>query len=725
MTFGAPLFLLAVMAGVIPVVLHLINRQNAPVVNFSTLRFLQISVQKTRRRKYVHDALLLVLRVLALALIAIALAQPAVFRLHQWLGSGGDTAMAIIIDNSASMASNDQNGPRWKRLVSAAEQVLSVLESGDRVALLNTNGPAALPERKLYRNHEVVRQALGTLKPSYERADLAAALAEAKRILARSNGINREIYVLTDLQATSWRAAEAQSNSEEASCPIVLINVGGPPLPNVSLARLTVDSPAPAGGVAGRVTADVIGDAKDGSPRHVQRYGASHKRDSSPTLQLDAGGAAKHTFVTVQRKSGLHRGDIRLDQPDGCPADDQLFFSANTNPAIPAAIVSQSVHQIPYLDPTHYLRSALMPAGEDVGAVLPTMVTADDLDKEPLAQFAVVFCVNLSTPSVKLADQLVQYLEQGGCLVWVCGDRVDPVQYSVIDDQVGQKLFPIRLTRSHSADAEHPDGWHVAWLDPENAITSPFAVPAAVYQSVNVRQYIEVPPVDGSGARVLARLDNGHPLLLEKAVGSGRVFLWTSSFHVQWTNLPLRPLFLPLMSRFIFEVAGTHTSQPLLVAGTPWTAPIAVDNEAIVEVTDPKGAKVRLERKDNESGPVRFLQTHQTGVYRVQVRNGPHVQQLAFAVNPDPEESAAAQIDPTELKARLQPATVFMCDDPAQVTQTIARLREGQSLWEFFLVIVLIALVAESFLANRRALNPAELQQRSPVPRHPPGRDRP
>ncbi len=52
----APWFLLATLAAVIPVILHLINRQRAKDLPFSTLRFLRISVQKTRRRKRIHDA---------------------------------------------------------------------------------------------------------------------------------------------------------------------------------------------------------------------------------------------------------------------------------------------------------------------------------------------------------------------------------------------------------------------------------------------------------------------------------------------------------------------------------------------------------------------------------------------------------------------------------------------------------------------------------------------
>ncbi len=113
MTFAAPLFLLAALAGLIPVLVHLIHRRKAKVVPFSTLRFLRISVQKTRRRKYIEDMSLLILRVLLLVLIAAGLARPALSSLASLWGGGRTAAIAIVLDNSASMAVVDGGRPRF------------------------------------------------------------------------------------------------------------------------------------------------------------------------------------------------------------------------------------------------------------------------------------------------------------------------------------------------------------------------------------------------------------------------------------------------------------------------------------------------------------------------------------------------------------------------------------------------------------------------------------
>ena len=48
---------------------------------------------------------------------------------------------------------------------------------------------------------------LGQCRVSYERADLALKLRQARELLAKSEAPNKQIYVLTDMQRVSWARA--------------------------------------------------------------------------------------------------------------------------------------------------------------------------------------------------------------------------------------------------------------------------------------------------------------------------------------------------------------------------------------------------------------------------------------------------------------------------------------------------------------------------------------
>ena len=76
---------------------------------------------------------------------------------------------------------------------------------------------------------------------------------------------------------------------------------------------------------------------------------------------------------------------------------------------------------------------------------------------------------------------------------------------------------------------------------------------------------------------------------------------------------------------------------------------------------------------------------------------------MAFAVNIDPAESDPATLTGPELRARFGTRPLLVCESPEQLAETMQRLREGTSLWEWFLAAVLIGLVLEVFLANRRS----------------------
>ena len=119
--------------------------------------------------------------------------------------------------------------------------------------------------------------------------------------------------------------------------------------------------------------------------------------------------------------------------------------------------------------------------------------------------------------------------------------------------------------------------------------------------------------------------------------------------------------------------------------------------------SDPPVRVVRLRKTDQDASGWRYADTHEAGVYLVRQVNRKPPKQMAFAVNIDPAESDPATVTQADLQARFGTRPLLFCDNLDELAVTIERLREGTSLWEWFLAAVLIALVLEVFLANRRA----------------------
>jgi len=212
---------------------------------------------------------------------------------------------------------------------------------------------------------------------------------------------------------------------------------------------------------------------------------------------------------------------------------------------------------------------------------------------------------------------------------------------------------------------------------------------------------------DAVDARVLAKLDDGEPLLVERRIGRGRAVMLGAGVQVGWSNLPLRQIFLPLVTQLTLELAGVRPCGRELLAGQPLSLDLAGRTEPVeVEVTRPSGETLRLKSESEPGRPgqvFRYADTHEIGVYVLRLSGVAPPARTAYAVNNDPAEADPRKIEPQELEKQLGGASLLMAADPDDLSGTFALLREGKGLGEPLLIGVLIFLVFETLVSNRVA----------------------
>jgi hypothetical protein len=140
--FTAALWALPLAA--LPLLLHLLFRQKAPVIPFSTLRFIRSSLQQNATRRKIQRWLLLLCRALLMALLIWALAQPARKLTAGLLGGGDSTAAAIVVDTSYSMQLQDQQRSLLQIADDSVQDLLRTELRDAQVAIFRSNSrPAA------------------------------------------------------------------------------------------------------------------------------------------------------------------------------------------------------------------------------------------------------------------------------------------------------------------------------------------------------------------------------------------------------------------------------------------------------------------------------------------------------------------------------------------------------------------------------------------------------
>ena len=656
----------------------------------------------------------------------------------------------MILDNSASMGMIDPDRPRLETAAAAAIQIFDQLGEGDEVALRPTCGPTFPDANRLHRTQDAVRQILAQCRVSYERADLGAEIEHARKLLAKSEAPNKQIYVLTDMQKISWErlsgakgeedgnklaesphpnplpkgegtnspSAKGEGTNPPTPIPVVIVDCNRQPKPNVALVGVDVEAAMPVAGLPVKATVTLLNASTVPQQPRVELLIDGNKESSSPEVKLPPQGRAKHEFTFTCQRGGLHRGEVRLVGEDGSKYDDRRFFAVEIDQGIPVAIVRAARQEIAYLDDTYYLERALAPGGGGA-AIQTTMLAPGNLMSESLDKYKVIYCVNLPAPNADAAERLRAYVARGGCVVWVCGDNVDADAYNQMNQQAHGQLLPAALAGIRTpGPKDKRDSWHINFLDKTYPALSHLVEPAVLYESVLVYKHVRMTAEPAT--RVLARLDDGEPLLALRNVERGKVLLLGVSAHVNWSNLPLRPIFLPLITRLTFELAEVKHSahnamagQPLLLPFPDATAPVGV------ELVPPSGETLRLKSEGTE-GKVgqtfRYADTHAIGIYLLRALGTTRPEQISYAVNADSDEADPQKIERKELQERFGLLPLVFAENPDDLSATFALLREGKSLWGVVLALVLVGLVFETFLSNRLSPKPEDQTAQQPPP---------
>ena len=207
--------MLSMLAGLgavaIPVVVHLLHRQQTTPIQWGAMQFLIESPLKQKRRRNIEHWLLLLARMALLALLVFALARPLMNAdLATPLGGGATTDFAVVIDHSLSTGRATVGGKTvYARAIETTNDIANSLKSTDSLTIiLAEHTPKSLSERPLAANSAdlaKLRDTLAHTKPGLTDAGLTEAVRAARDVLNRGRGVHKKIIILSDEQKLSWQ----------------------------------------------------------------------------------------------------------------------------------------------------------------------------------------------------------------------------------------------------------------------------------------------------------------------------------------------------------------------------------------------------------------------------------------------------------------------------------------------------------------------------------------
>jgi hypothetical protein len=663
----APWFLAALAGLALPIYLHLLKRLTTTHKPWSSLMFFESRTKSSTRHHRLRYLLLLSLRLTLLLLLILAFANPFINRNAAALA--GNRLMLLVVDNSFSMRAGT-------RLADARDAAMRVLAGRGRArAQVAAFGSQLRLMTQPIEDQGALRAAIESIHPGDGHGNFGE-LARAVRALAESVRTPVELHLFSDMQ----RGALAATFSDMAlpdNVRLVTHAVVHRAQPNWTVE--SVDAPGQVWG-------------KDVKPVHVQAviagYGTptaqrtvslvvSGKTIATKTVTVPANGRAAVEFPSLEVPYGFSRCEVRIEAGDGFPSDDLRRFAVErSDPQKALLIHNYSDNRSPL-----YIGAALSAAAQSA-FTLESINVNEAADRQP-SNYAFIILSDLNSLPSLLENSLMGYVGSGGSLLITAGTAAGghtriPIFDAHIAATRDYSRVPNRFMAVGSSDTSYPavgkaDGW------------------------AGVRFFYAL-DVDPGDARVIVRLGDQTPLLLEKRVGEGRAVLLTSGLDNRTNDFPLHPAFVPFIEQTARYLGGSERQGGARPVDAYLELRNAREQGQAVEVTDPEGKRPLTL---SEAASARSFQLTEAGYYQLRLANGSRNE---VAVNADPKESNL-EVIPDDVLALWQanggPVSAQEAAAPGQTAASGATRKVPQSLWWYFVLFALAFGVAESTLASR------------------------
>jgi len=724
--FLTPWLLVGALAAGIPVLLHLLSSVRAPEMLFPTLRFLKISMDKTARRRRLEHWLLLLLRSLMLAALAVAVAEP-ILRTAAGFWSDRRFAAVLIVDNSYSMDARAGSATRFRRACSQAAELLSDADHPSQATVLLTNpAPGAPADTALQSDMGVLLQRLqeaGRAPPNGGQAPLAETIARAEEILAGSSVAQRAIYVFSDRQKLSTDGLKPMPDLKRSATPVLLVDCSEGTASNVGIADLVVEG-RPVAGQTMELTATLINSSAQDRSVNVSLHVDGQGQGQPITRHLSGAGKGHSREVVRFRHrftdAGTHTGQVVIDANDDLQADNVRRFALRVADRVDAVLARPASVAGGALDPAAVIQLAVDPfsGSSPTWPVKLTTVNAADVSAQTLRDAQVFLAADVAAFTDAQAEALIPFVRRGGTAVLFLGPACSPDSYNTLFVQRVPEsggLLPGRIGRAIGQVGLTGEAVR-AVKDLHHEYLAGLYKTAADYPEVLVQRYFRLTGRLTDAQAVLSA-PNGDPIVIAKDFGAGRVVLVTTTASCEWNNLSATALLLPMLNRICLEAGARRGADCTYPAGREVTIrPIGATAGAAVNITPPEGPEEVLPLTAGKSGlEVAFARTARPGVYQWAVAGaGPEETGLrgAFAVNPDGAECDLTQAPPRAIARALAPAEVYVGGSVREVNAAAAQAAGGSNFWAHLLVVVILLLVIEAVVANR--FRPGE----TPVPAH-------
>ncbi len=536
-----------------PVAVHLLTKPKPAPFALSTIRFLQEVIQQRRARSRLRDWLILLLRSLCVALLAMALARP-LFQQQPAVPLAGenDSQRILVIDVSQSMSAGSGGVTSWSAAAASALQYLENQGSGMSAAVIFAGANAYPVFDQLSPNLESLREAVKQAKPRAERAEPRASLEQAAALLAKAGKGKKELVIISDFQRANWGTLLLDLIPQDTQ--VQFHSVAQSLTNNTSITSVRFAS-EPVVQQPATIEIELANFSdQESRVRCVLTLGSlSRTFDATLAPQSTRTLSESITFDEIGWKHGWAKLESNLDV---LPDDDQRPVAVRVRSPVRVLMVTrQNVQEVP--SSSFYLQQALNVAlvSKQSGSAkiddVVQRINPSRLETRAWPQADVYVLDHPGSLSTESLQFVASQLRRGKGLLYVTAELVDAINLKNIADILGSEFQPpVDLVPESQADSRKD-----LFIRQAKSRETPFSIlgsnnAASLLKMVRFQGGLGTrATTEGLRDQILAELSDTSALLYISSVGAGQVAVLNTD--LSRSNWSIQPTFLPIVSELI------------------------------------------------------------------------------------------------------------------------------------------------------------------------------
>lgn len=680
MIFFNVAMLLGLVGVSVPIIIHILNRRRATVVQWGAMQFLEASLASRNRRILIEEIILMIIRCLLIAALVFALARPFLKSSILFAGSGDAQDLAIVIDGSMSMMrkapegkanpadkDNSERKDNFHLAIGEAHRIIDACRKADAVSVVLAGPTAQMVVPTPISDRNDLHEALDDLSAPGGSMRLLEALHAATLTLSSGTNPAKRIILITDGQRIGWDLSAqkrweffAETADSLPTKPVIIVRTLPCPKEwqNAAISALNFSRRVVGTDRAVGITVTVANTGQGAiSPDAVELKIDEKIIERRAVGSIAPGGSTSIIFKHRFEHPGPHVVSARLICDDDLSADNSLSRAVNVLKTLPVLIIegesSASNSSIlsgdagflqlalsPSTDSTTpsmtsrnrgTRKSSTGPTEQQVSIVRPTVIAAADVSTiKRFDEYAVVILVDVPYLPKAKAEQLTQFVKTGGGVLIALGDKVKKDFYNGWKTPEGQSVLGCRCLDIHSDENERGGKVRFAHVL-LGSITNPGLMllsdpSASDLGSASIKRHwkltIEKADKDVS---IGAMLDTGGPFIVQRRVSKGIVITSALPLNRKFSDLPLHESYVPLVHELVYYLAGPSQQPMNIQPGEQFIFSVpdssmgpAGKHSTVCQVIDPRGQSrtVRF-GKHSQEWQVRYSLTNQPGLYHL------------------------------------------------------------------------------------------------------------